>query len=586
MEKIIGTTSFGVGGMRDTIRKFDMTRDTLGRISTDGMDKDLRWLSRRCSGISTVHRNTLSLYSQAERGDLCWGDSPLEYIGWENYMDSDTDDKLITLAFSIYPLSFGFNIKNNNNLMTSYEQMMIRLKKRSNSKILNKLIGGTESMKIYGSHGVTRVIDKGINTVLDESIEYGKNSLKRKFGKEFYFQWNEHSEIIRTLTSKFIKKYDKNFNNHTVEAHEGDRLIMNKQFILHIDNRTFMYITTGNKLPGTEERFLMNSQISDKDLYLYVCGLKANKYIKDIEKITHDIYNNKEIGIFSIDASQGGYGQRGDEARESLDVVYQTMQPRNMDTLFFSHGEKDAVISHIERFNDTKEFYTQKQLLYKTGILLHGEPGTGKSSLVKAMASTYNRSIVNVNISNLAHIDLAKLTQAINVDENREYIILLEDIDTLFLNREGQTDKEANKVINKMLQFLDSNTSPTNVIFVGTTNHLDRLDKALLREGRFDLKVECLPLTDRGAIEFAVSFSLSEEVAKRIVEEIHEQFPDAIGINQSLMQARILANLEGKTSEKAAELYGVMVDSSEEKVKEKEEERNEETDPYGDEGVY
>ena len=36
---------------------------------------------------------------------------------------------------------------------------------------------------------------------------------------------------------------------------------------------------------------------------------------------------------------------------------------------------------------------------------------------------------------------------------------------------------------------MDSNTSPTDVIFIATTNHIERLDKAITREGRFDLKI-------------------------------------------------------------------------------------------------
>ena len=191
--------------------------------------------------------------------------------------------------------------------------------------------------------------------------------------------------------------------------------------------------------------------------------------------------------------------------------------------------------------------------------MLFGEPGTGKSSLVKALASTYNRSIVNVNVSNLKYIDLVKLTQAINVDDVRDYIILLEDIDTLFLNREDdKSDKDDQAVINKLLQFLDSNTSPTNVIFIATTNHLERLDQALLREGRFDLKVEIKPLKDKESVEFGTSFTLSEDVSKDLIKSIHKEFPDRELINQSLLQSRILSKIENRSVEESERIHGVM----------------------------
>ena len=85
--------------------------------------------------------------------------------------------------------------------------------------------------------------------------------------------------------------------------------------------------------------------------------------------------------------------------------------------------------------------YNKYGISPKLSILLYGEPGTGKSSLVKALATKYQRHIVSINMSNLNYINLNKLAQSINVDSNK-YIVLLEDIDTIFLNRDNKnTDK-------------------------------------------------------------------------------------------------------------------------------------------------
>ena len=135
----------------------------------------------------------------------------------------------------------------------------------------------------------------------------------------------------------------------------------------------------------------------------------------------------------------------------------------------------------------------------------------------------------------------------------------MEDIDTLFLNREdGESSKDDQAIINKLLQFLDSNTSPNDVIFIATTNHKERLDEALLREGRFDIKVEVKPLKDDEAREFCKSFYLDDKQTEDIITNLHKEFPDKQLINQSTLQARILSKIENRSLEKTIEIYGEM----------------------------
>jgi ATP-dependent 26S proteasome regulatory subunit len=150
------------------------------------------------------------------------------------------------------------------------------------------------------------------------------------------------------------------------------------------------------------------------------------------------------------------------------------------------------------------------------------------------------------------------LTQSINTDNTQEYIVLLEDIDTLFLNREYEdTDKEARKVINKLLQFLDSNSSPNNVIFIATTNYVDRLDKALLRAGRFDIKVEVKALDYQGTVKFGESFGLSRSMIDSICMKHVEEGEDIKKqlYNQSTLQIEFISNLSKKSLEDVTDMY-------------------------------
>lgn len=411
---------------------------------------------------------------------------------------------------------------------------------------------------------MTNAMEMAIDGAINSGVTYTRSTLKKKFGKEFNLQYENNSGVIKEVVSKFIQKYDKKFNDHVQKSMVDTPCLINTQYIIFLEKGTYCYIASGNKIGNTEERFLMSNNISTMDLYIYIFGKKMYKYANELEKIIQYYLKNDELGLFNVSSESGGR-YMGEDVSESLEIIYSKLATRSLDTMFFSHGEKEAITSHIEKFLGNEEFYKEKQILFKTGILLYGKPGTGKSSLVKALATTYNRSIVNINVGKLVSIDLNKLTSSINVDDTRKYIILLEDIDTLFLNRKdsqvkgndddddntNKRDKEDNIIINKLLQFLDSNSSPTNVIFIATTNHKERLDEALLREGRFDLKVDCMNLDKNDAIKFGKSFRLDEANMLEIIDEIDKENmakgKSGDGYNQSKLQARILSRLTNKT---------------------------------------
>ena len=117
---------------------------------------------------------------------------------------------------------------------------------------------------------------------------------------------------------------------------------------------------------------------------------------------------------------------------------YKLSDEKTFDSLFFR--EKDSLLSIIKHFNDKTGKYSIKGYPHKLGILLHGPPGTGKTSLIKALAHHTGRSIVNVPLSRVStnnelmsiFFDQKYYVEGADVPVNlgfKDVIFVMEDVD-------------------------------------------------------------------------------------------------------------------------------------------------------------
>jgi len=146
-----------------------------------------------------------------------------------------------------------------------------------------------------------------------------------------------------------------------------------------------------------------------------------------------------------------------------------------------------------------EEWYLNRGIPYRRSYLLYGPPGCGKSSIVKAIAGELNHDICVFSLSNKLTDD--GLTELFNTAPTNS-VILLEDIDAVFKSREneGASTRETNLAFEGcsqsaltfmgLLNALDGVASAEDgqLVFM-TTNYPDRLDPALIRPGRVDLKI-------------------------------------------------------------------------------------------------
>lgn len=147
-------------------------------------------------------------------------------------------------------------------------------------------------------------------------------------------------------------------------------------------------------------------------------------------------------------------------------------------------------------------WYSDRGIPYQRGYLWHGPPGTGKSSLSLSIAGEFGLDIYVVNLSSINDKDLSTLFSELPP----QCLVLLEDIDAASSKRSEVTDltyddqndrcSSPKKPIREMvslstlLNVIDGVGSPKGRVLIMTTNHPERLDDALVRPGRVDMKVE------------------------------------------------------------------------------------------------
>ncbi|KAE8680841.1 pentatricopeptide repeat-containing protein [Hibiscus syriacus] len=169
--------------------------------------------------------------------------------------------------------------------------------------------------------------------------------------------------------------------------------------------------------------------------------------------------------------------------------------PMTFNTLAMDSELKRAVMVDLQHFTNGEEYYKRVCKAWKRGYLLYGSPGTGKSSLIAAMANYLKYDIYDLDLTDVhTNSDLRFLLLTMP----SRSILIIEDIDCSIKlqNRELETESDGNQGDNQvtlsgLLNFIDGLWSCCNEerIIIFTTNHKERLDPALVRPGRMDMHI-------------------------------------------------------------------------------------------------
>ncbi|KAG8368214.1 hypothetical protein BUALT_Bualt15G0021900 [Buddleja alternifolia] len=352
-------------------------------------------------------------------------------------------------------------------------------------------------------HYLLTAFSNEITLIIDEFEGLNKNQLF--YAAELYLSTiaNPSVKSFRASLPEKEKKIQVSMGgNEEIEDKFIDFQLKWRMIVQRTQSRMVPFPDEFNSSMKTEVRYLQltfHKKFKSKviDEYLpYI--LERSKAVKE-EKKTLKLHTLKGDRMHGIRSSPW----------QSVNLDH----PANFETLAMDDEIKNMIIDDLDMFLKRKEFYRKVGKAWKRGYLLYGPPGTGKSSLIAAIANYLNFDVYDLELTDLrCNSDLRRLLIA---TANRS-ILVVEDIDaSIDLSERKKAEARPPKgmypyqynqgsqasfsvTLSGLLNFIDGlwSSCGDERIIIFTTNHIEKLDQALLRPGRMDVHIHmsyCTP---------------------------------------------------------------------------------------------
>ncbi|XP_058778742.1 AAA-ATPase ASD, mitochondrial-like [Vicia villosa] len=254
---------------------------------------------------------------------------------------------------------------------------------------------------------------------------------------------------------------------------------------------------------------------SDEKRFLTLTFHKRNRDVITTSYIQHVLEEgkaittkNRQLKLHTNNPSDDWWGSRISKWSHTI-----FEHPARFETLAMEPEKKEEIINDLVKFKRGKEYYAKIGKAWKRGYLLFGPPGTGKSTMISAIANFMNYDVYDLELTTIKNNNELK---RLLIDTSSKSIIVIEDIDcSLDLTgqrkekKEEDDDENAEKMdpikkaekeeqkkskvtLSGLLNFIDGIWSAcgSERIIIFTTNFVDKLDPALIRRGRMDKHIE------------------------------------------------------------------------------------------------
>ena len=344
----------------------------------------------------------------------------------------------------------------------------------------------------------------------------------RKMTPELYkelYKWADTAGLFG-LSSKRHKVLSSSYNYET-EDYETNVEVPQGSYRMLLDG-CFVTCETGE----VKEKSPYGGEVSDKCIIIRVFGPAANKVDPVLSKIVSRALKTGQLRVYDIDNPWRAHSR----------------ELRGFDSIVLSPDIREKIVHHLDWWKSSRDMHSQYGLAYKTVMLWHGPPGTGKTTLAQGVAKYLGFDLAIVKIDPNKMVELKdKITGC-----RKNTVMLIEDVDravalpkpkqepAVAADKPAETASEATKLvelpkqetdrpvpgIEHLMNALDGVMSPEGVVIIMTTNHRDRLDPALIRPGRVNLEI-LLDLFDwPRAVEMGKLFGFGEDVVSSLGEDV------------------------------------------------------------------
>lgn len=212
-------------------------------------------------------------------------------------------------------------------------------------------------------------------------------------------------------------------------------------------------------------------------------------------------------------------------------------------------------LNEFKKYFENKKLYSDNDINLPKGLLLTGMPGVGKTMFAKALANELKCNFLLASGSDFVELYVGVGPKRIRslfsqAKILKPTIIFIDEIDAIGSRSFGFTDSERLSTINQILTEMDGVVERDDVIVIGATNYADKLDKALLRPGRFDKQIH-IPLPDLDTRHKMIERFLNKSKHENVdIEKYSHQFSNFSGaeIKNIIDEAKVIAFQENPDS--------------------------------------